>query len=302
MNKETIQISSVKLIDGGLKGLKIKYLITGDDSEGRSYNKTRTEENHRPVVGTELLVKFDEFQKYFEEICSVETGRSIITGITAGFDNFIIHGKVDCLEDKVAPLSTPKTREEDNYGAWVEVQAKVDELYKMVSDYMELGSYSANDLDIVLAANKGKEGFDAEAVKLMTEEELTILSTQHLEKIGCIVMNPHEEDMPGGIDSEEVELKDISAGDEKETMFDEEDKDMPPTEVVVEEKKVVEGKIIDIEKNRIDAKRKEKESAEIADKKQKAREQLAQLKEAQAKLEKVVDEDDDFVVPTRKVM
>ncbi len=167
---------------------------------------------------------------------------------------------------------------------------------------METAVYAASDYDFILSVNKGKEGFDVEAVKNMSHEEQVAEATKLLEKIGCIVMNPNEEDMPGGvIDGEEVELKDISAGDEKQEMFESKEieikvpshKSTATVEVLLEQMYTT----VDINKANIDSEKLRDET----ERKEKAREQLAKLKETQAKLEQVIEDDDDFDIPMRKV-
>lgn len=294
MSKQEIQISSVKLINGGLKGIAITYLRINDVKD-TLWKSEVTEKNHRPIVGTELLTKFDEFATYITEINSVIEGNVTVTGITASHNKFLLSGTIDCLGGKKkSATNTPCVTEADGYERWEEVQEKVDEIYKMILEYMEKDLYTATNEQMILNFNKGKEGFDAEAVKNMSVEEQVAEATKLLEKIGCVVMNPNEEDMPGGvIDGEEVELKDISAGDEKHEMFETKEE----VKKNVEELSHQLHPTIDIDKANIGA---EKLRAET-ERKQKAKEQLAKLKEAQANIEQSIDEDDDFI-PMRKVM
>jgi hypothetical protein len=351
MASKEIQISSVKLINGGLKGLEIKYLEL-NDVNSNIYKSEITKKSRRPV-NIDMQLKFEEFKDHLAELCSIDEGKLAITGITAGHDKFLISGTVEVLDKKKSAINTPCIKEEDGYDKYDVVQEKVDSIYKMVLEYMEKEAYTATNEQMILQFNKGKEGFDAEAVKNMTEEEQVIEATKLLEKIGCVVMNPHEEDMPGGIDAkDDFELEDISAGDEKQDMFAEKigvvsQKDLvhpedfnisvgdEKEELFTEEPKkdgkftltmrdpeekssVFVGEIksegfidtqdettttttIDIGKATKEDADKLIEASKIAEKKQKAQEQLAKLKASQKKVEQAVDEDDDFI-PMRKVM
>lgn len=304
--KQEIQISSVKLINGGNKGIRISYIKMMEDKNGRMSISKMNEENDRPIVGTELLLKFDEFSEYITGINNIEEGKVTATGITASASKFLLSGTIECFNgNKKSATNTPLITEQDDYEKWDEVQAKVDELYKMVLSHMETEKYMATDRDIVISANKGKEGFDIEAVNNMTEQELTDLATKHLEKIGCVVMNPNEEDMPGGIDGEEVELKDISAGDDKVDMFEAKAEVNKNVEELSEQ---LHPTTIDIEKEskiKADKELAKKVEADVeAERKSKAKakEQLAKLKQTQEKLEQSISDDDDFQMPLRKVI
>lgn len=275
MSKQEIQISGVKLINGGLKGLEIKYLRINDLNSNR-YKAEISEKSRRPV-NIEMQLKFEEFKSYLAELCSVEEEKVSITGIVAGHSKFLISGTIEVLGKKKSAINTPAITEEDKYDKWDEVQAKVDEIYKMVLSYMEDNSYTATSEQMILQFNKGKEGFDESSLKNMSQEEMVAEATKLLEKIGCVVMNPHEEDMPGGIDSQEeiLPLKDISAGDEKQGMF-------------------VDCVIIDSEEQI-------SKNEDLDKLKQKSAEKLAKLKESQDKLENIVDEEDEFI-PMRRVI
>ncbi len=308
MAKQEIQINSVKLLPG-LKGLHIKYLELKEGTTN-TYKEEVSRKIKRPIVGTELLLKFDEFEKYITGLCQIVEGKITVTGVTAGHDKFLLSGEIEVMDgDKKTPINTPLIKEDDGYEKYEEVQNIVDDIFKMALYYMQEGAYTASDKDIVLEFNKGKEGFDAEAVKNMSDEELTILSKKHLEKGGCVVLDPREEDMPGGIDFEEAPLKDISAGDEKQEMFETKSNHefIPPNEG---EEGMEVSKVDGVDFDKIlEDERKEKEIVEAELKKQKvaeekkakAKAQLEELKKAQAKIEASIDEEDDFI-PMRKVV
>jgi hypothetical protein len=193
-----LMIGSVKLVNGGMKGLSMKYLETSVRN-GMTFLDEVTRQKKVPIHG-ELMNLFENLGSYLLDICGYTTNeleRRIllqnleITGVDAGTDRFIIKGKLKILNGgKVISLVTPLIKEADEFDGFDSVMELVTEIYSETKSY--IGGKMMSNEQLVMTFYKDKEGFNEKEFAKLPEEERKRIALEVMDELGCIVIDDKE--------------------------------------------------------------------------------------------------------------
>ncbi len=200
-NKE--QISEIKLLSGGLKGLEVCYSKVEKGKDERDWINEYWTKRSIPV-NKELLSLVNSFRFYLYDVYGydmdkINSAELEILSVKGEGGSFIIKGKQKILDGtKYVDMKTPKILEDDGYGKYGEVMGLVGQLFAEVGVYMTGARDEISDLSIVKNGFRGKKGelFNEEEFLGMSEQEQRDMATKVLEKHGSIVI--HNDDMLGG--------------------------------------------------------------------------------------------------------
>lgn len=195
--KKNMKIASVKLLDGGMKGIEVKYAYT-TIKNNRSFTDEVKEKKKAPVQ-EELEICFGQLKDHLLNICGYtveETERKYllsqlsIVAVDYSEKGLIIEGSMAIMDgDKFLSLKTPLIENNIEYPEFGEALAIVSSIFAETKEYME-GKKMMSDEQIVLKANKGTAGFDP---SVMSKDDFKIMATEFLEKeCGSSVF--HQED------------------------------------------------------------------------------------------------------------
>jgi len=183
-----MNIASVKLVNGGLKGVVVTYSMTSEKDK-RSFIDEHVSKKKAPIH-EDLEVAFESLGEHLLDICgytSKDKDNVSVTGVTYNDKGFVITGKKKILDgDKTINLVTPLTNGDD-YSEYEAVCKVLDTIYSETEDYMS-GAKVFSDAQLVMRFNAGKEDFDVETFKGLSSEEQRDLATTILENMGHIVL------------------------------------------------------------------------------------------------------------------
>lgn len=195
-----MQISDVKIIAGGLKGLEVKYAAEGKDELGRGIIDDMWLGRKVPV-GPKLMEIINSFRFYLYDIygydlASINQAEMEVTGIKSGNGSFLLSGKMKVLDGtKVVPMNTPLITSQDEYDKFMEVDKLIGQLYASVAEYME-GKHTMNSADYVKKFYEGKKDkkgelvFDVVAFDALPKEEQEAKALEILAKGGGYAVIP----------------------------------------------------------------------------------------------------------------
>ena len=196
--KKDLKIGSVKLVNGGMKGMEVNYLEPVVKN-GNMFMDVHTVKKSAPV-SFELMENIGMLGNYLLDACGYTTNeleRQIllskleVTRVDAGEDNFKIFGKLRVLNgSQVINLQTPKINENLEFDGFNDVMKLIDDIYDGTCEYIE-GKMMSND-QLVLTFYKDKEGFDEKEFNKLPQEERARMATKVLEEMGIIVINEKE--------------------------------------------------------------------------------------------------------------
>lgn len=207
--KKEVNISAVKLINGGLKGVQVKYSAT-ERKHNREYVNEYISHKKAPIH-KELEETFNWLKGYLLDICGycgnspeeIELLENNLEMISVQYGNkgFILSGKLAVLTgEKFLSLTTPLITDSVEYNHFSKVCAILDGIYSETKDYME-GNKVMDDTELILKFNKGKEDFNELELEKMSSAEKKEIATKLLEDMGCIVL--HNDDMNSDEDVED---------------------------------------------------------------------------------------------------
>ena len=195
-----MMIGSIKLVNGGFKGLEIKYLET-NVKNGNTFIDEVSRKRKLPIPG-EMINLFEDLGNYLLDICgytTAEVERKIllnnleITGVDAGSESFLINGKLKVLTGtKTIPLNTPLIKESDEFDGFDAVMELVTSIYKEAKEYV--GGKMMNQEQLVMTFYKDKDGFDPKEFAKLPDAEKKRIATSALEEMGVIVIDQSEVD------------------------------------------------------------------------------------------------------------
>lgn len=198
--KNNSKITSVKLIDGGLKGIEVKYAYT-TVKNNRSFIDEAKEKKKAPVH-EELETCFAWLKDHLLNICGYtieESERKYllnqlnIVAVEYTDKGVIIEGSLSVLDGgKFLGLKTPLIENEIEYPEFGAVTQIIAGVFAETKEYME-GKKVMSDEQFIIKFAKGKEGFDPEAVKNMSKDEIKDWATTFLEKECKSTVFHHEE-------------------------------------------------------------------------------------------------------------
>lgn len=191
---ESINVSGIKVMGGGLKGLEVNYVKQETDKKGKEWLNDYWQGRKVPI-GDELEKVIKSFRYYLLDVYGydledVNVGDVEITEVNFGNGWFVIKGDKRGGGDKHLKLKTYKVTEEDEYEKYVEVENLIGQLKAEVKDYMEGNSVMSNDqLVMRFYQDKGKATDEFKAnFEAMSDKEKEEEATRILEKMGHLVI------------------------------------------------------------------------------------------------------------------
>jgi hypothetical protein len=187
-----MKISSVKLVDMGLKGVEVSYSKEEKKKE-LSFLNEYSKKDRRPIP-KELREKFQSLVDYMLQITDLKKGADLrITGITAGENQFLISGKVSVLDGKIYAINTPLIKEAD-FEQFHGVMAIIEEIYAETWKHVESDT-APNATQFVMDFNEtlnARDKMSKEEIDGMNEKEKTAYMMDYLEKKGAVIMAPDD--------------------------------------------------------------------------------------------------------------
>ena len=241
------KLISVKLLEGGVKGINIAF----DDFSG-DYVKSFKGKLRSPVT-VEVRDGIADLGSYLLDICGyplegkdreVVAANVEVCGITYE-DNkgFVLSGVLKVLDGtKQINLVTPLIGDESEYPGYGEIEYKIGNIFMDTMDYLNEKKVISKQLALQLQNERIPiEGFSKEALDNMTEGELTAYCENHLiQKNYMIITSDQVEKV---IDSSPSKPKKVSAPKVmKEAVIEKEDPIVEDAEEVIdfEEQEAVE--------------------------------------------------------------
>lgn len=223
-----VHICSVKLTDGGLKGVVVEYEKVENVNDREYRNKFTTTMKYATHI--ELNKCFKWLEKHLLSICGYDKddeallSRLNITGVKADGRGFMITAKMEVYDNgKVVSLVTPFTTGEDEYLFFEDVQKIIEGIYEETKVYLSK-SVVIQDQQLVIQyydKYKGaaeKEGFDKDTFLKLPEQEQIEFATQLLKKKKMIVIHEEELEIPdttGLNELDDVDVKQMIQLEEK---------------------------------------------------------------------------------------
>lgn len=200
MNKSKLKLASVKLVNGGMKGVKLEY-IDPSVKENVQFLDTYKAERKAPIH-TELEDLFRSLRDPLLDICSYtattpERDYLIealeVTGIKYGEKGIVLYGNLSILGgNKELPLTTPLISGQEDYPDFADLEETAKKIYSETMEYMA-GKKVMSDVQIVARFNSKNKDFDMAAFSNMSKEDQRDWATRILEeKHGCIVIHNDE--------------------------------------------------------------------------------------------------------------
>ena len=220
---KNIEIESVKMLEGGTKGLLIKYIET-DINQNRAFMEP-TQKKKRAPIHKELEDCFSWLKDHLLEICGYSEAVDIqtiktyteVTGVSYGEKGFVITGKLSVLDrTKSINLVTPLITSEEDYSEFSACCKIMNGIYTETKAYMG-GNKVMTDEQLIIKFNKKDDEFDPESVKHMSAAEKKEMATKILEDLGSIVI--HNDEMEKDTEEETPEVA--------QPLFSEKQKAMP---------------------------------------------------------------------------
>lgn len=207
---KNIEIESVKMLEGGTKGLLIKYIET-DINQNRAFMEP-TQKKKRAPIHKELEDCFSWLKDHLLEICGYSEAVDIqtiktyteVTGVSYGEKGFVITGKLSVLDrTKSINLVTPLITSEEDYSEFSACCKIMNGIYTETKAYMG-GNKVMTDEQLIIKFNKKDDEFDPESVKHMSAAEKKEMATKILEDLGSIVI--HNDEMEEDTEEETSEV------------------------------------------------------------------------------------------------
>jgi hypothetical protein len=212
-----MKIAAVKLINGGLKGIQVKYETT-KEQDGRTFITEHTDIKKTPVHQN-LIENFRSLRVHMLMLMGYSESQAeslmnnsavIISEVVSGAEDFLIKGQLELSNiagTKHITINTPKITEDDEYEGFIEVMKIVDSIWKETKEFID-GKAKMDDKQLVMDFYSKKKGIDEETMRELDSLEgadLAKKATEILESMGAIVLL--EEEM-----SDEPSVRDINSG------------------------------------------------------------------------------------------
>lgn len=186
-----VRIGSIKLVDGGNKGL----LVTYEQTEIRNNREFLTEMKAKKKfpIHEELDKVFKWLKPYLLELCNYENSESLENGleiISVKYNDsgFQIFGKMEGISGKGFPIQTEFITPEDGYPDYGKVCAILDGIYSEAKEYME-GKKVLSDIQYVMNLNKGNQNFDQKTFESLPAEEQAKICSEYMAKNKMIALH-----------------------------------------------------------------------------------------------------------------
>lgn len=207
MDKSKLSIASVKLVNGGMKGIEVEYLLPS--TKGNVQFLDIYKSKRKAPIHTELEDCFKWLRNHMLDICGYSLDpeeRSYLlpaiemTGVKYGDKGIIMTANLNILGgNKVLSLTTPLIVDELDYKEYGDLVKIINGIYSETKDYMA-GLKVMSDVQIVARFNAKNDDFDIDSFNKMTAKEQRDLATKILEDQGCMVFHNDElTDEPGQV-------------------------------------------------------------------------------------------------------
>lgn len=200
MDKSKLKIASVKLVNSGMKGIDVEYLLPSVKSNVM-FNDNYKSKRKAPIH-SELEDAFASLRNPLLDICGYTLDKDEreylvnsleMTGVKYGPKGIILIGDLAILGgDKVLTLETPLITDEIEYPEYGKLVEIIEGIYAETHEYME-GRKVMSDAQIVARFNVKNNEFDLASFNKMTKQEQRDLATKILEDQGCMVL--HNDDL-----------------------------------------------------------------------------------------------------------
>lgn len=194
-----IILSSVKLVNGGLKGIEVKYQLS-EVRENRQFFNEYSSKKKAPVH-KELEDCFSWLKGHLLDICgysldmderNYHMANLEMTSVTLNDKGFILSGALSILNgDKALNITTPIIAESDEYSEYSKVIAIIEGIFSETKEYMA-GKKQMDDTQFVIKSNKENPDFDKDAFMKMSKKEQREFATKILEDQGAFVFMSDE--------------------------------------------------------------------------------------------------------------
>lgn len=217
-----MNISKLKLVNDGLKGIEVDFLKNQEKNRFTYFNEYHVKE--KSPVHAEFKKAMDALEKHYRLIMNVGELTDVkINGVTASQEKILIMATVTVFGYYATAANTPLLDGDCGYKEWSKLSDCVDKLYTEAVVYME-GGKSAEPkqylLDLFDKEDKGmaKRELSAADIRKMDKEGQFNLMRELLEERGAIVVMSEEMES-GAIPQTQAEM-DAEIGTEKdETVF-----------------------------------------------------------------------------------
>lgn len=200
MDTSKLSIASVKLINGGMKGIEVEYLLPSIKGNVQFFDTYKSK--RKAPIHTELEETFSWLKNHMLDICGYtlekeerEYHLSVLEmtgakynaekGIILYADLFVLGGT------RVLKLETPLITDEVEYPEFGKLKSIIEGVYSETKEYMA-GKKVMSDAQIVARFNAKNEDFDHNSFKRMTKVEQREIATKILEDQGCMVIHNDE--------------------------------------------------------------------------------------------------------------
>lgn len=190
-----MKINSVKLINGGSKGIEVKYALP-NNKDNRSFIDEHTSKKKSPVH-SELEETFSWLKEHLLEICGYskdhrKTDLELVsmTSVKYSDKGFILKGERSVPSGFIT-LETPLISDDSEYEFFGKVISILNGVYEETKSYMS-GDKTFSDTQLVLKFKANDKDFDAESFKSLSAEEQRDFATSILEQMGSLIIHSEE--------------------------------------------------------------------------------------------------------------
>lgn len=203
MDKSKLRIASVKLVNGGMKGIEVEYLLPSVKLNV-VFNDTYKSKRKSPIH-SELEDAFTQLKNHLLDVCCYTLEKEEreyllsaleMSGVKYGDKGIVLMGKLSVLAGTgTLDLETPLITGDIMYTDYEKVVAIIESIYAETKEYMD-GRKTMSDVQIVARFHAKDENFDMAAFNKMTKEEQRDFATKVLEEQGHMVL--HNDEMSEG--------------------------------------------------------------------------------------------------------
>lgn len=200
MDTSKLSIASVKLINGGMKGIEVEYLLPSIKGNVQFFDTYKSK--RKAPIHTELEETFSWLKNHMLDICGYTLEKeerdynlsvlemtgvkfNVEKGIILYADLFVLGGT------RVLKLETPLITDEVEYPEFGKLKSIIEGIYAETKEYMS-GKKVMSDMQIVARFNAKNEEFDHDSFSKMTKAEQREIATKILEDQGCMVFHNDE--------------------------------------------------------------------------------------------------------------
>lgn len=193
-----MQISKIKLLKNGLKGLKVTYLKV-IKKDGVPFKVPHDVKYPYPVTGA-LSKAIRSMEKEFGIIIGLkpsdetEYNQVEIQGVECSEENFCIEASVEVIPGCFTTFKTPVLNADSGHHRFKDCMEKVDQILRLVTDYVE-GEQKLDVEQIVMSFHKNDDDFDMDAFNVLDPKEKHDMMIAELEAAGMVVLRDEEHEL-----------------------------------------------------------------------------------------------------------